>query len=327
MLNITYYNRDKRNGNFSIEELFTGIRAGLTEKIHMSDFEFNPALGRFKSIFKAKKFQGDVNHITGDVNFLAYGLQGSKTIITIHDIGHYEKTLKGWKKIIYKYLWLVWPMKKVKIVTTISEFTKTQIIKYFNISAEKIFVVHNPCPVNFTYKPRPFNKVKPNILQIGSGHNKNIFRLIEALKGIPCVLTLIRKPDARIEDLLMEHSIAYKWLSNLTYDEVAQQYEECDIVFFASEYEGFGIPILEANATGRAVITGNVTAMPEIAGNAACIVDPFDVNAIRDGITKLIENDIYRNQLIANGIENIKRFELGYIAGQYLDLYKKIAKP
>lgn len=325
MLNITYFNRDKRNGNFSIEELFSNIRSGLKDKILMKDFYYNPLIGRLKSIFDAKKFQGDINHITGDVNFLAYGLDSKKTIITLHDVGHYANTLKGWKRFVYKYIWLLWPMQKVKAITTISEFTKSQIIKYFGISPEKIHVIYNPYPKHFIYTPKPFNKLKPNILQIGSGHNKNIFRLIDAIEGLSCVLTLIRKPDSKIENLLVDKKIEYQWFSDLSYEEVAIQYSKCDILFFASEYEGFGVPIIEANAIGRAVITGNIAAMPEIASNAACIVDPFDIKEIRRGLDEIIQNDVYRNELIENGLNNIKRFELEHIANQYLDLYKKVA--
>jgi len=85
------------------------------------------------------------------------------------------------------------------------------------------------------------------------------------------------------------------------------------------------MPILEAQAVGRPVITSNILSMPEVAGDAACLVDPFDVSAIREGILKIIQDGSYREELIRKGQMNIRRFDPEKIALQYLDLYKKVA--
>jgi glycosyltransferase involved in cell wall biosynthesis len=100
-----------------------------------------------------------------------------------------------------------------------------------------------------------------------------------------------------------------------------QKYVECDIMTFVSTYEGFGMPILEAQSTGRVVITSNISSMPEVAGLGAHLVDPMDVTSIRNGIVKLINNSTYRNELIANGYENIKRYNPDLIASMYEDIY------
>ncbi len=73
-------------------------------------------------------------------------------------------------------------------------------------------------------------------------------------------------------------------MKGLTIDEVVDQYHKCDLVSFVSTYEGFGMPIVEANAIGRPVFTATVASMPEVAADAACLVDPFDVQAIRNGV-------------------------------------------
>jgi len=104
-----------------------------------------------------------------------------------------------------------------------------------------------------------------------------------------------------------------------------RRYEDADIIALASTYEGFGMPILEGQAVGRPVISSNLFSMPEVAGNAACLVDPFDVNSIRAGIIKIIQNDEYRNRLVRDGFENVKRFDPDHIAFQYLDLYQEVA--
>jgi glycosyltransferase involved in cell wall biosynthesis len=84
------------------------------------------------------------------------------------------------------------------------------------------------------------------------------------------------------------------------------------------------MPILEAQATGRPVITSNLSSMPEVAGDGACLVNPYDVNSIKEGIQKVISDNHYRQQLITNGLKNVKRFNPKTVAGQYESLYKKL---
>ena len=165
----------------------------------------------------------------------------------------------------------------------------------------------------------------PRILQVGAAHNKNIPRLVEALEGIPCILEIIGKKQDQYESMLQARKIQYEYTSGLSDEEMVRRYEEADIIALASTYEGFGMPILEGQTVGRPVITSNVFSMPEVAGDAACIVDPFDVRSIRQGILKIINDQEYRNSLIEKGFENVKRFQAETIALQYFELYKYVA--
>jgi glycosyltransferase involved in cell wall biosynthesis len=110
----------------------------------------------------------------------------------------------------------------------------------------------------------------------------------------------------------------------LSEQEVIQKYIACDILVFVSFFEGFGLPIIEANAVERVVVTSNISSMPEIAGDAACLVDPYDIPSIRNGIIKVIENDSFREKLIENGRKNKARFTAEHIASQYYHLYKQL---
>jgi glycosyltransferase involved in cell wall biosynthesis len=109
-------------------------------------------------------------------------------------------------------------------------------------------------------------------------------------------------------------------------EEVVELYKQCDIVSFVSTFEGFGMPIIEANAIGRVVVTSNTSSMPEVAANAAEFVNPLDINSIRIGFFNVINDDAKREQLIQNGFHNIKRFDSQKIANEYFDLYRKIVK-
>ena len=111
---------------------------------------------------------------------------------------------------------------------------------------------------------------------------------------------------------------------DLSMEEMAERYRQADAVVFASTYEGFGMPVVEAQATGRPVITSNIEPMMWVAGaEGACFVDPFNPESMRAGIERVIQDENFRNQLTKNGLENVKRYSIGQIAGQYIQLYQK----
>jgi glycosyltransferase involved in cell wall biosynthesis len=282
--------------------------------------------GFFNRIFiglQAKLNQGDINHITGDVHFVALFLKKRQTILTIHDIGAMQR-LKPFARWIFKWLWIILPVRRSAVVTTISEATKCDLLKYVKVGPEKIKVIYNPIPIGFQKAIKGFNKAKPVILQLGTKDNKNIPRLIKALQGIPCFLEIIGIVNEQIENELRDSGVEFKNYTNLTDGEIVERYRRADVVTLVSTLEGFGLPILEANATGRVVVTSNISSMPEVAGNAAHLVDPLNVLSIREGILRVIDDDHYREKLIANGFENCKRFDISAITKQYLDIYTDV---
>ena len=98
------------------------------------------------------------------------------------------------------------------------------------------------------------------------------------------------------------------------------------MVAFVSTFEGFGMPIVEAQRVGRAVLTSTVASMPEVAGGAACLVDPFDPLAIRAGVLRILGDADYRRRLVEQGFENAKRFEPQVIADTYAQIYREIER-
>jgi len=190
--------------------------------------------------------------------------------------------------------------------------------------ASKVRVIPNCVSPHIHTTQKQFNIANPVILQIGTKENKNLPRLIQALQGIKCTINIVGNLNVLQMKLLHDYNISFNNYMNLAYEQIVRLYQECDIVTLISTYEGFGLPIIEANATGRVVIAANIASIPEVAGNAALLVDPYNVAEIRDGILSLISNENLRNNLIYNGLENIKRFQPITIAAQYENLYRTI---
>lgn len=331
MVKVTHYHRRPRPlGNFSIESYFEGIRALAPADISISKFTSryfsNGIVKRIYNIVEAYFHQSDINHVTGDVHFLTLLMPKKKTILTIHDCGILRE-LKGPKYWLTKLFWFTLPVSHAAIVTVNSEYTRQDLLTYVTKPPDQVKVIYICIKDHFRPYPKKFNAIKPVILQIGTAANKNLHRVIPALEGISCTFKILGKITDQIKALLHHHRIEFVVVDKaITDEELLELYRECDILCFASTLEGFGMPIIEANAVGRAVLTSEVTSMPEIAGHAAHLVDPYDIVSIHAGFKKLIADEFYRNQLIKNGFENIKRFDQNVIADQYFELYRNVRK-
>lgn len=315
---------------FSIENSFEAIRKelphfGIEAIVVVCKYISQGFSKRLFNTLQAASYQADVFHITGDVHYLALFLPKEKTILTIHDCVFMKHSSK-WARKVLKLFWLTLPSKKVSYITCISEKTKEEVLRYVKVDPSRIVVI--PTVVNdslFTESPLSFRAECPHILHIGTTPNKNLGRVITALHGLPCHLHIIGPLSEEDVQLLQIHHIQYTNEVGINNDRMAQKYKEADIVLFASTYEGFGMPILEAQLTGRPVITSQLAPMDDIAGNAACLVDPFDPISIRNGLELVIENAAFREELIQKGFQNAKRFSAQEVAGRYADLYRQLA--
>jgi glycosyltransferase involved in cell wall biosynthesis len=243
-----------------------------------------------------------------------------RVILTILDCGMMKRK-KGIAKKFVQWFYLSLPVSRAHIVTAISEETKKEIIHYTGCSPNKIEVI--PVAVSSIYKPCPkkFNEEKPVILQIGTGPNKNLLRLIKALEGLNCHLTIVGKLSAEQLEALKTHNVDFSNEYNITNERLLEKYKECDILTFVSTFEGFGMPIVEANSVERVVITSNISSMPEVAGKAAHLVDPFSVEEIRTGFLYIVRNRSYREKLLKEGRVNKLRYDGNKIASMYYNLY------
>lgn len=267
-----------------------------------------------------------INHVTGDCHYLLLGLIGCKKVLTIHDLVTLQQHGNKIKKWLLRKLWFELPLKKADAVTCISDKTRLELLKEFDISPDKITVVHNPIDATYIFRQKSFNDVCPRILHVGTGWNKNLERVIPALEGIPCVLVIIGQLTTNHLNLLEKHQIYYENKVGISNEQMFQEYVDCDIVSFPSLFEGFGMPIIEGQAIGRPVVTSILNPMKEIAGDGAAFVSPQDVESIRQTFMQVIENAEFRKQLVYAGLQNVGRFKVEEIAKQYLNVYRRIRK-
>lgn len=316
--------RKQRPDAFSIEELFRTISGELRSQIDVVEYEVGERSDIVRDVRKLRALKADIYHVTGDINYFVPLLPSGRTVLTVHDIGHYLVGLSGIKRHIYKWLWLLWPIRAAGAVTCVSEETRTNIQKHLGFSANRIFVIENCYSPMFKPFASTFNSACPTILQVGTKPYKNVPRLVRALKGIQCRLVLIGYINHEIAEALKEARTDFVNHVNLSHGELVREYMACDMVTFPSIGEGFGVPIIEAQAVGRPLVTSNVSPLREVAGQGACLVDPLDEKSIRTGVCRVIEAPAYRANLVAKGLVNAQRFSAVSIAARYLAVYKDL---
>jgi glycosyltransferase involved in cell wall biosynthesis len=321
--------RKSSEAYFSIEKVFDVITPFVKKEAKVIvvnlPFHTRSVLAVLKNVLFVRKKKADIYHITGDVHYAILGLPSSRTVLTIHDCVFLHQGSRL-KRIFFKWLYLKMPVKRAAIVTTISAKTKADILYHCKCDPDKIIVVPNPVDEVIQFVPKKFNEHCPTILFIGSTPNKNLDRIIPALRNIECRLEIIGKINSSQREMLKYHEINYNVAEGLSKERMYEKFVECDMLLFPSTFEGFGLPIIEAQKAGRVVITSNIDPMREVAADGAMLVDPFDSDSIKNGITKVIKDELVRKELVEKGFLNIKRFEASFVAKQYQGIYNSILK-
>lgn len=321
---VVIFLRKKFHDQNSIEE----IAHSLHQTIPNTKIEIFPEYplslrGIFRNIRFAMKHQGKINHlICPSDTYVGLFLRGKK-MITWHDVGtaleSHSKLRRLYRKLLYLY-----PTVFFDKIVCVSENTKSEVLEYLPFVRAKIMVINNPINRNFSYLPKTFHAACPRILHIGTAPRKNLTRVVEALAGMNCSLHIIGKlSDAQIE-LLKKYQVAYTNEYNIPFEEVVKRYQECDIVSFPSLYEGFGMIVIEANATGRPVLSSTIKTIVEVAGDSVLYVDPYHTEEIRAGFNQLISDAQLRSELVEAGLQNALKYSIEAVSGAYKDLYDHI---
>lgn len=254
----------------------------------------------------------------------------SRSMITIHDLTHvvFPEKHKAKHLFIYNTL-LPHSIKSSNKIIAVSQNTKQDIIKIFNIPEEKVTVIYESA--NDIFKPvkgsESISKIKRKygipskyILFVGTIEpRKNLIRLIEAFnlvktrKNINYKLVIVGKKGWMYEDVF--NSIKELGLENeivftdyIPEKDLVYIYNGADIFVYPSLYEGFGLPPLEAMSCGVPVVTSNTSSLPEVVGKAAVLIDPYDVKQLSDAIYWVLTNRGLRENLIGNGLRRARLF-------------------
>ncbi|MHB1456385.1 MAG: glycosyltransferase family 4 protein [Armatimonadota bacterium] len=326
-MDVAIFVRKPSPRHFSLEHVCADIVGAMTTsvipRIVVMPCQTRGLRGMLRNMAYARSRAGAVNHVFGDIHYIACSLPAGRTILTVADCTTLIHRV-GLRRAVLRYLWYTWPISHCALVTTISESTRQELLNLVSCPPEKVRVVHVPVSSSFTFSPKEFNHECPTILQVGTRENKNLLRVILAVMGVPCHLRIIGVLSEQQKTALEQLGIRYSSVANIPDTQLTKEYRDCDMVVFASTYEGFGLPIVEAQASGRPVITSNLCSMPEVAGDAACLVDPFDVDSIKTGILHIISDATYRAELVERGLINIERFRPEAIATQYTSLYQEL---
>lgn len=333
-MKIAYFFRTPSN-NVSIERVFESIILGLEREFPNDNVikifaqkGHGLISGMIRNMLFCKRCSNnDINHITGDIHYCSIFMSSRNTILTIHDLISLHNPTTP--KLLKWFVWLFWyyiPLRKLKYVTCISQATYNDLISFFPWAKKKICIIPNPIHPDFKYHQKNIELLHPRILHVGTRENKNLIRVIEALSGISCHLRIIGELTSDQKNLLVKKKIEYSNRYNLTDEEMINEYIESDIISFPSVFEGFGMPIIEAQATGRPVVTSNIEPMLSVAGEGAIFVNPFDVEDIRNGFLSLTCSKAFNHDLINKGLRNVQKYSITSVISEYSLLYRKIIK-
>ena len=266
-----------------------------------------------------------------------------KTIVTFCDLFHEANPqwtppkIKNRLSRLYKFAAL-----KSDHIIAISENTKSDLVKYYGVQPEKITVIY-PGKDEFFKEVKEVKEIedvkdkykigREFILHVGAlAEWRNVPRLIEAfgilklVDRIPHKLVLVGREvwGLKINKIIKEAGLTGDVI-NLDYvpiEDLRTLYNAADLLVFPSLYEGFGIPVLEAQACGTPVVASNAAALPEAVGDAGMLIDPYDPEAIADGIRTVLSDEELRQDLIKKGFEHARKFSWEKMARETLAVYQ-----
>lgn len=216
------------------------------------------------------------------------------------------------------------------LIIAVSRFTAQQVEQFLKVDPSRLRVIPHGArrlPPSFAKVPR-----EPLVLSVGAiQRRKNIVRLVEAFERLPSDWKLIlagsfgfdsEAARERIQSSPRRRDI--QLLGYVSDSQLEQLYQRASILAFPSLDEGFGMPVLDAMARGIPVLTSNVSAMPEVAGDAALLVDPTDVESIANGLRRLASDSVLREKLIRAGALRAKEFTWEKSVGSTWEVYQEL---
>jgi glycosyltransferase involved in cell wall biosynthesis len=291
-----------------------------------------------------RRARPDVFH---EPHYVLPPLTRCRSVVTIHDCIHvmFPQYLPSRLAHSYARTFLWTATRQASRILTVSEASKRDIVRFFNVAPEKIHVIYNAIDPRFGIPP-PEEEVErvreryqlqnPFVLYAGNiKPHKNLERLIEAFHRLrrgrfdDLKLLIIGDEISKYATLrrtvhrlkLHKHVRFFGFVPDQT---LAVLYRLAAVFVFPSLYEGFGLPPLEAMASGTPVVTSNVSSLPEVVGDTAVLVDPHDVDSIVAGLRTVLTDPVRADDMRRKGLERAREFSWERSVAKTLEVYKRI---
>lgn len=243
---------------------------------------------------------------------------GCPLVVTVHDLAvlRHPETFNLWTR-LYSRLCVSRVARAARLLIAVSEQTKRDVVELLATPAEKVRVIPNGVAEIFT--PDGPAETGDYVLAVGTIEpRKNLGRLAEATRRLGVELRVVGAPGwGRVE-----LGAGVRRLGRVSDEELARLYRGARCLAYPSLYEGFGIPIVEAMASGIPVVTSRGGATEEVAGAAAVLVDPLDASAIAAGIEEAAAR---RDELVRAGLERARAFSWDEVGHRTAEVYREAA--
>ncbi|MGY3888713.1 glycosyltransferase family 4 protein [Aeromonas mytilicola] len=258
----------------------------------------------------------------------------NKFVFTVHDLNHVDRAENSsfFKRLYYKFI-IARGCRIASAVLTVSDFSKKRIIEWAGISPEKVINIGNGVDVSFSNEVIAYKPGYPYLICVSNRKlHKNESRLLKAFSesNIDSEVRLLFTGRENNEVLMMIKTLRLEdrvvFCGRVSDQELPSLYRGALGLLFPSLYEGFGLPVVEAMASGIPVLTSNTTSLPEVAGDAALLVNPESIDEIRVGIERLVHDEALRTELIAKGLERAKLFSWDAVAKRVQDVLDEVVK-
>ena len=258
--------------------------------------------------------------------FRTCGNKYAKNVTTVHDFT-YEYFMKGLQQRVH-----TWQknraLRNSDIVVCISENTKKDLLRFMSgIDESRIRVIYNG--VSKDYKlvdTHRWDSLGEYVIFVGSRQPYKQFQLtVEAVKDTPYKLAIVGGKLSEAEVVFLDNSIGkdkYVYTGFLSNEALNELYNQAVCLAYPSAYEGFGIPVLEAQRAGCPVIAYNASSIPEVIGETPLLLDSLTVFEFHDKLNLLKQNSV-RKEIVEAGLINSKRFSWKKMGEEYVELYKE----